>query len=299
MLPGFNSSQFNPGDSLGEAPNYSSSSPAATSYQGQPPSRAREANPQQGCASSPSDYEEDSSFSAADDGPADEEAAAAAAVEAAAGYGDSSADEEVQQNTAVPGTAYKSIAAALGSERASQDSACLSEDNSRLPVQSPESYSAESRTRDPEAMTKAPEAMTKMPEAMTHMSEKVVQSAAGGNGILDEYRVRMHYLKEDPMAGPLSGPTPPLGAPASVSRRWAKTNSYPDGQSSSTLVCSCSPMRQEQHGHEIYPYYIYNICGWYNGFSVLLACKLDVPTWYLLGMATAFTGCQMLKVTFM
>lgn len=244
MLPGFNSSQPDPGSAFGQAPTYSSS-PAAPSY---PPRQAsREASPQQDYPSSPSDNEEDSSFIAADDDSADEEAVAAAADDTcestvegpveAAGYGGLSAQEEARPRTAFTGMADESAAAALEAEKAFKDSVSLSDEASRNQGQSP---ATESKTMAAVAVSKAPDAMTEVHEAMTKASKDGVQSAPGGGGILDEYLRRMHFSKESPLPAPVLAPTQ-----ASMMRQWTKTNSYPDGQSASLFCSSCSSPAQK------------------------------------------------------
>lgn len=246
MLPGFNSTQLSPGV-FGQTPNYSSS-PVASSY---PPRQApsREANLQQGYPSSPLDDEEDNSFIAADDDLADDQASAAAAgnscysvVEApaeAAGYGDLSAQEEAEQRSAVKGTGDESATADLEPEKASEDSASLTNKDSGFQVQSPERVSSEPRIMAAEATTPAS-------GAMTAAIKNGVQSAPGGSGILDEYLRRMHFSKGTPLPTPLPAPAPPQGAPAPVSmpRRWTNTNSYPDGESPSLFCSSCSSPMQ-------------------------------------------------------
>ena len=240
MLPGFSSGQLSPGTALGQVPNYSSS-PAAPLYPpGQPPSRQNDL--QQGYPSSPDDIKEDSSFIAADDDP-DEEAAAAdadntceSAVEGpfeAAGYGDLSArEEEAKQRRAVTGTTDESATADMKAAKASKTCASLSDRESVIQAKFLENQSAEPRIKADEAM----------PQAVAEASQNGEQSAPGGSGILDEYMRRMHFSKETSLQAPLPNPGPPGGAPAHVSmpRRWTKTNSYPDGQSSSLFCSSCS-----------------------------------------------------------
>lgn len=258
MLPGFNSGQLSPGSSLGQAPNYSSS-PAAPSYPaGQAPSR--NADPQQGYPSLPSDNEEDSSFIAADDDSADEQAAAAAAdnscelaVEGpteASTYGDLSAQDEAKQRSAVTVTADESAAADVEAEKALMDS--LSQEDSGIQVQSPESLSGEPRIKAAEAAATAAEATTKASEAMTKVTKNGLQSAPGGSGILNEYLRRMHFSKEIPLPAPVPAPSPPQGAsaPVSMPRRWSKTNSYPDGEFASLICSSAHHLCKQEEYHE-------------------------------------------------
>ena len=230
MLPGFSCAQSSPGNVLNQVRN-SSSPPAATSYpSGQPPSW--ETNPQRGSPSPPSD----SSFIAADDDPAD--AAAAdngyeSTVEGpveAAGYGALSAqEEETEQRSAVTSTTDESAAADMKAAKASKDHASLSDGDSGIQGEFPESLSAEPRTKAAVARPEAAVAAVARPEAF----QDRVQSAPGGSGILSEYLKRMHFSKETPLQGPLPAPAPPQDVSAQVSlpRRWTKTYSFPDGQS--------------------------------------------------------------------
>lgn len=239
MLPGFSASGMEQSSSPSQQHNYSSS-PRPAVYSSYPPAQPppRQGDPRQDSPFLPSESEEDSSFIAADDDPADEDEAAAAvddnihesAVEAAAEAAGCVASEE---------KAEKGSAAADESTAGGEDSIKhrgmtqkLFEEDSGMRAQSPERQSAE-------AMTKAAESMTKAAGTVTKATQNQVQSTPAGNAIPDEYLRRMHMFTRTPLPGGLSSPTSPQGGPASSSmpRQWTKTNSYPDGQSSSCWCC--------------------------------------------------------------